>query len=70
MLITRTDISTLKDLSFTKDLVSVKRIPSSFKMDFDKFFFGKTLVKENDVLFAYPHDIKNWVRYIFAKYND
>ncbi len=39
--------------------------------DFDNFFFGKTLVKaSNDVLFAYPHDIKKWVKHLFVKYND
>ncbi len=70
MLINRTDISTLKELSFTKDLVSVKKIPNSFKSDFDQFFFGKTLVKRNNDLFAYPHDIKRWVRFIFSKYNN
>ena len=70
MLINRTDISILKELSFSKDLVSIKKIPNSFKSDFDRFFFGKTLVKENNSLFAYPHDIKNWVRHIFFKYND
>ncbi len=70
MLITRTDISTLKKLSLSKDLVPLQRIPNAFKMDFDTYFFGKTLVKEDNVLFAYPHDVKNWVRYIFAKYND
>lgn len=70
MLITRTDISILKELYSSKQLVSLKRIPNSFKMDFDKFFFGKTLVKKDNVLFAYPHDIKHWVRYIFIKYKD
>jgi len=70
MLISRTDISILKELSFSKDLVSIDRIPNSFKVDFNKFFFGKTLVKENDSLFAYPHDIKSWVRYVFNTYKD
>lgn len=70
MLITINDISTLNQLSFSKDLVSIERIPKSFKMDFSKYFFGKTLVKEGDTLHAYPHDIKNWVRYVFNKYND
>lgn len=70
MLITITDISTLKELSSSKELVSVKKIPNSFQADFDVFFFGKTLVKENNTLFAYPHDIKHWVRYVFSKYND
>ncbi len=70
MLIKRTDILRLKELSFSKDMVSIEKIPNSFKTDFDKFFFGKTLVKENNSLFAYPHDIKNWVRYIFFTYKD
>jgi len=70
MLITRTDILDLKQLLLSKDLVSIENIPKSFKMDFDKFFFGKTLVKENNKLFAYPHDIKQWVRYVFSKYKD
>ena len=70
MLINKSDISILKELSFSNDLVSIEKIPSSFKKDFDRFFFGKTLVKENGQLFIYPHDIKNWVRYVFFKYND
>ena len=70
MLINRTDILALKELSFSKDLVSVEKIPNSFKSDFDRFFFGKTLVKENNTLFAYPHDIKDWVRYVFHTYKD
>lgn len=70
MLISKTDILTLKELSFSKDLVSIEKIPASFKDDFNRFFFGKTLVKENDSLFAYPHDIKNWVRYLFYTYSE
>lgn len=70
MLINRTDISALKNLSLSKDLVCIDAIPSSFKPDFEKFFFGKTMVKEGDILFAYPHDIKNWVRYIMYTYKD
>lgn len=70
MLMNKSDISILKELSFSNDLVSIEKIPSSFKSDFDRFFFGKTLVKENNRLFAYPHDIKHWVRYVFFKYND
>ena len=38
MFITITDISTLKELSTSKDLVSVKKIPNSFKVDFNAFF--------------------------------
>jgi len=71
MLINRADISILKELSLSNDLVSIKRIPNSFKSDFNKFFFGKTLVKgENSDLYAYPNDIKHWVHYVFFKYND
>lgn len=70
LLINRTDISELKELSFSRDLVSVTSIPNSFKPEFDRFFFGKTLVKKDNSLFAYPHDIKNWVRYVFQTYNE
>lgn len=70
MLINRADISVLKELSFSKELVSIEKIPDAFKSDFDKFFFGKTLVNEGNTLFAYPHDIKNWVRYVFHTYSN
>jgi hypothetical protein len=69
VLVNRKDIVSLKTLSSAKELVSVDAIPSTFKSDFQLFFFGKTLVKENDTLFAYPHDIKKWVYFIFRKYN-
>ena len=68
---TRSDLAALQELSFVKDLVSIERIPKSFMSDFDSFFFGKTLVKASDgILFAYPHDIRRWVKYLFVKYND
>ncbi len=70
MLISKSDIEILKELSFSKDLVSIEKIPNAFKVDFNKFFFGKTLIKKNNLLFAYPHDIKSWVRYVFYKYKD
>lgn len=70
MLMQRQDIIVLKDLSTAKDLVAVENIPSAFKPEFQKFFFGKTLVKENNALFAYPHDIKQWVHFIFDKYKN
>ena len=70
MLITRQDIVSLKDLSTTKDLVAVDSIPVVFKKDFQLYFFGKTLFKKNNLLFAYPHDIKNWINYMFNKYNE
>lgn len=69
MLVIRQDIIALKSLSTTKDLVAVDTIPTAFKKDFALFFFGKTLVKQNDSLFAYPHDIKVWIRFMLNKYN-
>jgi hypothetical protein len=70
MLVTRQDIIALKNLSTTKDLVAVDEIPSAFKKDFELFFFGKTLLKKENGLFAYPHDIKNWTRFMFIKYKE
>ena len=69
MLINRQDFDLLKTLSTTKELVSIDTIPSSLKPDFQYYFFGKTLMKENNLLYAYPHDIRNWVRFVFEKYN-
>jgi len=69
MLVTRKDIIALKNLSTTKDLVSIDTIPSTFKKDFQLFFFGKTLLKKDNTLFAYPHDVKMWTRFMFNKYN-
>ena len=69
MLVTRQDIIVLKNLSTTKDLISVDTIPSTFKKDFQLFFFGKTFLKKDNTLFAYPHDIKKWTRFMFDKYN-
>jgi hypothetical protein len=70
VLISRHDITILKTLSTVTDLVAVDKIPTSLKKDFQIYFFGKTLVKENNTVFAYPHDVKRWVRFIFNKYND
>lgn len=69
MLVTRQDILALKNLSTTKDLVAVDTIPNAFKQEFNLFFFGKTLLKKNGLLFAYPHDIKVWIHFMFNKYN-
>lgn len=66
MLISRSDISTLKRLSTLEELVPVEEIPASFKTEFNSFFFGKTLVREKNKLFAYPSDIKIWIRTLFA----
>jgi hypothetical protein len=68
MLVTRKDIIALRNLSIAKDLVSVDHIPVNFKSDFQLFFFGKTFVKKNNSLFAYPHDVKLWTRYMLNKY--
>lgn len=69
MLMRKSDLLVLKELSFSKDLVPVEKIPGAFKSDFNKFFFGKTLVQdETKHLFAYPHDIKRWVQYVFSVY--
>lgn len=69
MLVTRQDILSLKNLSTTKDAVAIDTIPHTFKTDFQMFFFGKTFLKKDDTLFAYPHDIKRWTRFMFNKYN-
>lgn len=69
MFVTRKDIIELRNLSTTKELVSVDSIPPALKRDFQLFFFGKTLVKKDNALFAYPHDIKVWTRFVFNKYN-
>ena len=69
MLTNRTDILILQTLSQVKDLVAIEKIPHSFKDDFDKYFFGKTLVKKEQSFFAYPHDIKQWVKHVFSSSN-
>lgn len=69
MQVTRQDILVLKELSIAKDLIAVDKIPGTFKRDFQMFFFGKTFLKKEDRLFAYPHDIKRWTRFMFDKYN-
>ena len=69
MLVTRQDIIALKDLSTTRELIAVDAIPNTFKRDFQLFFFGKTFLKKDNMLFAYPHDIKKWTRFMFDKYN-
>lgn len=71
MLINRTDIIALKKLSKATDLVAIDKVPTAFKSDFQRFFFGKTLTKdENNILLAYPHDIRQWVLYVFKTYRD
>lgn len=69
-LMTRSDLQVLNEFVSGEDLVPIERIPLSFKPDFDRFFFGKTLVKKENGLFVYPHDIKKWVAYLFYIYKD
>ncbi|TXD83201.1 hypothetical protein ESY86_13500 [Subsaximicrobium wynnwilliamsii] len=69
MLVTRQDILSLKTFSTTKEAVAIDSIPNTFKKDFQLFFFGKTFFKKDNTLFAYPHDIKRWTRFMFNKYN-
>ena len=68
MLMTREDLLVLQNLSLEKELVAVDGIPAVFKKDFQIYFFGKTLVKEDNRIFAYPHDVKMWVLFLFNKY--
>ena len=69
MLVTRQDILLLKKWSITTDVVAIDSVPNAFKTDFQSYFFGKTLLKKNNVLFAYPHDIKKWIFFMLNKYN-
>lgn len=68
MLVTRKDIIELRNLSTTKELVAIDSIPSTFKKDFQLFFFGKTFLKKDNTLFAYPHDVKKWTIFMINKY--
>ena len=70
MLMTRTDLLALRSLAEVNDPVSLDRIPQSFKNEFDHFFFGKTMLKKENELLAYPVDIRNWVQYVFELYKD
>ncbi|MFZ6023965.1 MAG: hypothetical protein ACOYVG_05860 [Bacteroidota bacterium] len=69
MLIRRSDIDALKTLSSASEMVNVRSIPETFKHEFDRYFFGKTLVKKQGSLFAHPNDIRQWVTYIVNRYN-
>jgi len=71
MLMNRSDIVALKSLSSVRELVPLDCIPVSFKDDFNRFFFGKTLVRdEQNRRFAYPSDVRKWVRVLVLKYKD
>ncbi|MBW3519510.1 hypothetical protein [Flavobacterium sp. NKUCC04_CG] len=69
MFVTKQDIFALNVLSTTKNLVNVDTIPAVFIQDFQIYFYGKTLVKKDDALLAYPHDIKAWVQFMYYKYS-
>jgi hypothetical protein len=69
MLINRDDILSLKELFTSTEPIEVESIPIVFKQDFNLFFFGKTLLKKDNLLFAYPNDIKAWILFMFKKYN-
>ena len=69
MEISREDINFLKQLAIANSLVEVNQIPVNLKKEFDLFFFGKTLMLKDDIAFAYPQDIKNWVKYLFLKFS-
>jgi hypothetical protein len=71
MLMTRSDIVALKNLSSATELVPFDSIPAPFKDDFQIYIFGKTIVKDVDnKCFAYPSDIRKWVRVLISKYKD
>lgn len=70
MLVTKNDIVFLSNLSRTKELVSIETIPENFITEFKWYFFGKTFVQKDDKLFAYPHDIKMWVRFMYDKFSE
>ncbi|WP_121965310.1 hypothetical protein [Myroides sp. N17-2] len=67
MLVTRNDITFLNNLSKANDFIAIDTIPENFITEFQWYFFGKTFVEKDGELFAYPHDIKEWVRYMYAK---
>ncbi|MFM9984976.1 MAG: hypothetical protein ACKVOK_07050 [Flavobacteriales bacterium] len=60
MLLRRDDIIALKHLSLATDMVDIDTIPTVFRADFDIFFFGKTLVKREEKLLAFPNDVRLW----------
>ncbi|TQM49663.1 hypothetical protein BDE36_1388 [Arcticibacter tournemirensis] len=68
MMTDRLNLLALNELSNVKDLVSLECIPSAFQDEFDRFFFGKTLVRKGEKLFAYPNDIRRWVDFVFMRY--
>ena len=70
LLMTRSDLLALRTLAYAKELVSLDSIPRSFEDDFNNYFLGKTLVKKDNHLFAYPNDIKRWVNFVFDTYKN
>lgn len=70
MMIDKVNLLALNELSNARDLVSLDCIPNAFQEEFDRFFFGKTLVRNGKKLFAYPSDVRTWVDFVFMQYKD
>lgn len=69
-MVTRSDIRVLRDLSGAKVLIAVDSIPETFKPDFQRYFFGKTLTQVEGKTMAYPHDVRDWVKWMVQKYKE
>lgn len=69
MEVNRNDIDFLKQIFVTTTLVDVSQIPMNLKNEFDLYFFGKTMLFDDNKTYAYPHDIKSWVSFLFKKSN-
>jgi hypothetical protein len=63
------DFLTLRNLCHLDQLTPIEDIPPKFKSDFDLYFFGKTMMlDENNKSLIYPWDIKTWVLRLIKKY--
>ncbi len=69
MLINKSDIEFLNKLATESNYVDVSTIPENLKNEFQSYFLGKTLIEKKDSLYANPKDIRNWVIFLFKKYN-
>jgi hypothetical protein len=69
MAISKGDLELLKELRNANKPIPLNSINSSLKNNFDTFFFGKTLLKENNQLYAFPSDIQRWAAYELEKDN-
>jgi hypothetical protein len=68
MLMTRADLMALRSLAQCSEPVALDQIPASFRPEFERYFFGKTLVRKSGQLFAYPHDVRNWAVSVVETY--